>query len=107
MNFDLLDDDAFEALFGITRDEYDMLMQMDFSNLPADFDYSTYKWEEVDEAKLPKNFDWTKLSDDDLEEIDWDLFYDREWQMEQEPAMNNFAKFFGWYQIVGAQPDIY
>jgi hypothetical protein len=27
--------------------------------------------------------------------------------MEQEPAMNNFAKFFGWYQIVVAQPDIY
>lgn len=64
MNFDLLDDDDFEALFGITHAEYDMLMQMDFSDLPADFDYDTYEWEELDEAKLPKNFDWNNLSND-------------------------------------------
>lgn len=64
MNFDSFDDELFESIFGITRDEYNMLMEMDFSDLPDDFDYDTYEWKELDEHKLPKDFDWDNLSDD-------------------------------------------
>lgn len=113
-DFTLLSEEDFEELFGMDHFSFEIMMYyidyitvvIDFDNLEDDFDYSAYEWEYLDEDELPSDFDFGSLSDEAMDAIDWDAYFDREWQKEQEITFGPMAFYLGWQQILDANAGL-
>jgi len=95
------------ATFGLTEADVAELTALDYSNLPAGFDYDSYDWEDIDLSELPDDFDWSLVSADQLELVEFDGFYDQEWLDAQTAETSSMAFLLGWDQMVAALPDTY
>lgn len=66
--------------WGLTSDEITQLLAIDWNDLPDDWVWADFDFEDIDSSELPVDFDWSNLDEEQIAEIDFDEYYTRKWQ---------------------------